>query len=151
MAKYIDSLHKGLTAAKNAEYNRKEVDSVFEELNQLLTGATDGKVAIKRIQFTEPVDLSRAASGSLSAFFARGKYWALAAVFLPSGTIEYTELAKWEQDSSGYPCRLSFGATRFTCEDRAALEEVLETLLADSAVGEILHKYMNMSWPKGSE
>lgn len=144
MAKYIDSLNKGLSAAKDAERNRAEIAAVFRELNEQLNIATDGKVAIELLKLNKPSALKNM---GLASFFDQDKYWALAAVFLPSNTVAPAEIAKWEQDNSGYPCRVIFGADKYYCDDKAALEAVLETLLADAAVGEILHKYMTMPLP----
>lgn len=151
MANYIDSLNKGLIAARDAERNREEVNGVFNELNEQLSSATDNKVAIRRMQFNGPVDLAKAIDGSLSAFFTRSKYWVLAAVFLPDGKVEATELAKWDQDNNGYPCRVSFGANTYFCDDKVALETAMGTLLADSAVGEVLHRYMTMPLPRAEK
>lgn len=146
MSKYIDSFNKGINAAKDAERNRAEIDSVFAELNEQLAIATNNKAAIRRMQFDAPIDYLKAAT-ALSAVFKREKYWTLAAVFLPSRSVESTEIAKWDQDNSGYPCRVTFGSNRYTCEDKAGLESVLETLLADALVGEVLHRYMKMELP----
>jgi len=144
MAKYIDSLNKGLSAAKDAERNREEIAAIFRELNEQLAIATDGKVAIERIEFREPSVLPGL---GLASIFDRKKYWALAVVFLPSKTVAPAEIARWEQDNSGYPCRVMFGVDKYYCDDKAGLEGVLETLLADAAVGEVLHKYMTMPLP----
>lgn len=145
MANYIDSLNKGLSAARDAERNKAEIDAIFKELNEQLAIATGGKIAIERLQFDDP---GLSVSGALSSLFGRPKHWALAAVFLPSNTVVPVEIARWEQDNTGFPCRITLGKNNYSCEDKAGLEALLEVLLADPTVGEVLHGYMNRSEPE---
>ncbi|WP_250501605.1 hypothetical protein [Caballeronia sp. AZ7_KS35] len=146
MANFLESFNKGIAAARDAERNKAEIQEVFDDLNQQLAVATAGKVAIRRRQFNAAIDILGQKNALLSLLRPE-KYWGLAAIFLPSGTVEATELAKWEEENSGYPCTVTIGSQRYVCEDRAALEGVLETVLADPSVGEVLHALMQMPIP----
>ncbi|MDR3482933.1 MAG: hypothetical protein P4L91_19720 [Burkholderiaceae bacterium] len=46
MTYFTESFHKGISAAKNAERNKEEVNAVFAEMNEQLSSATENKIAI---------------------------------------------------------------------------------------------------------
>jgi hypothetical protein len=51
-----------------------------------------------------------------------------------------TQLAKWEEDPAGFPCRLMFGKNDLISYDGQQLEQALIKFLADPVVGEELAK-----------
>ena len=135
MADFSKSFRKGLNAAKDAEENRKEIESVFRELNSALFQETGGKVRIEVREFDVPyraLDLD---------FLKPSKTYLAIAAHNPKvkqGPVK--ELAKWSQDRAGYPCRIELGNMRSSCEDKAALEAQIARLLEDPLVGKALYE-----------
>lgn len=136
MIDFTKHLNIGLDAAKSAEANRAEIDSVFDELNKQLLSATGGKVKIQRLEFREPWKYTKD--------FQPVSYFALA-VCSANQTVKPTEIAKWTMARSGYPCEIELnGNGKWYCEDKSGLETALGTLLQDPLVGETIQKYIRM-------
>lgn len=141
MVDFTKNLQIGLNAAKAAQDNRSEIDSVFEELNKQLLSATEGKVKINRCEFQEGWQFTKN--------FKPVTYWALA-VCSTSPPIRTTEIAKWKMERSGYPCQIELpGNGVWYCDNRAGLENALGRLLQDPLVGEIIQKYISISNSQG--
>ncbi|WP_157376032.1 hypothetical protein [Burkholderia ubonensis] len=138
MTNFISALKQGLDQAKIAEKNRAEINEVFSELNKQL-----GAVSKKRLSIV-PLQASGIPSGSLlQALVTKRSDWSLYARFDNDGKVSTHQIAAWIQSPSGYPCRVDFSSTSYSCEDKSALENVLKLLLSDPTVGEILQKYVN--------
>lgn len=137
MTDYTKAFREGLAAAIVAERARKEINSVFLELNSQLSEATEGKIAIDRKEY----EVREAGLFSLWSFSSpkqKETYWAIAA-YNPSASSQNTkQLAKWEQDHAGYPCKIISGKKETICEDKEALESSLADLLQDPLTGEKL-------------
>jgi len=138
MTNFISALKQGLDQAKIAEKNRLEIHEVFYELNKQL-----GEVSKKRLSIV-PLQGSGIPSGSLLRdLVTKNSNWSLYARFDNDGKVAAHRIASWTQSPSGYPCRVEFSSTSYSCEDKFALENVLKLLLSDPTVGEVLQKYVN--------
>lgn len=138
MSNYIDAYKKGLQAAEEADQARKEIDEVFVELSNQIGEASAGMICIKRREKSVPrgylEQMTRVAAG-----LTQEKYWAIVAYNPKAETPPEKELAKWDQDPRGYPCRIVWGDTKYFCEDREALETNLAKLISDPITGETLY------------
>jgi hypothetical protein len=136
MPDFIRAFQRGQELAKAAEASRKEIDSVFLDLNSQIGKATDGKVTLKREQFDEPLENPMEAL----SFKPRQKYWAITARHSNNATVGPFVLARWLESPAGYPCRIVLRGETTFCENKAGLEAALTALLSDAAVGEFLYK-----------
>lgn len=136
MSNFKKSFGIGIQSAVEADKNRAEIDEVFSRLNEDLYELTNGKVELERRQFTEATNPL-----NINALLNQEKYWAIAA-HNPKTEDKPVEIAKWNQDRSGYPCRIRFGNKKFICEDSEGLVEALEELLEDPYTGEICNNLM---------
>ena len=142
MVDYAAAFRQGLEAAKAADVARREIDSVFAELNRQMLEASDGKIRVDRTQEYVPEHGFAALAVLVSG--KRDTYWAIVA-HNPSVTKSpVKELATWSQDRAGYPCKVAFGGVNESCYDRAALENCLAQLLSDPVVGERLSSLMRL-------
>lgn len=146
MVDFSESFSIGISAAERAETNREEISGVFKDLNNQLSRSTNGRIVIKRVEFYENPNLLT------MDWFKTGlkKYWAIAATN-PYADSKNEELAKWDEDRGGYPCKIRFGEYDLHCEDKEALEERLSALLRDPIVGETLHKLMQLPDKKNED
>ena len=156
MIDYKVAFREGLTAAEKADMARKEIDSVFEQLNHEISEASDGKIVIERQTFYVPDTRNEViqAFDAITSFPNQPKrptYLAIAArnPTIPDGPVK--ELASWSTDRKGYPCNISWeGKTQF-CEDKEALEEALAELLRDPIVGQKLYALTKLEPPTEEE
>lgn len=140
MVNFIESFSKGIRAAQKAEENKDEIDSVFNMLNEQLQAESAGRLEIKVTFKTNPfLEFFAVAS---SAPKAAANYWAITASNPLAENSQPAEIAKWKFDQNGYPCQVITENEEIYCEDKAALESALQTLLASQAVGDKLYKVM---------
>ncbi|MBR9905441.1 MAG: hypothetical protein GYB15_17345, partial [Gammaproteobacteria bacterium] len=142
MVDFKKFLEKGLSAAEKAEANKAEIDSVFEELNQQMDEATNGKIYISRVEFY--VNSPIADLASLANLRPREKYTAIAAKNRTIQDCEYKQLAKWKIDRNGYPCTIILDRDEMYCEDKTFLEKNLHRLLTDPVVCDQIYKLLSM-------
>ena len=115
MADYIQALKKGLQAAEAADRARKEIDSVFEDLNQQLHDGMEGKIAIKRKELEVEKLRMPWEFGTIDYKLIMGlgdpkaTYWAIVAYNPKITRSPVRELARWRQDRGGYPCKIMLG------------------------------------------
>jgi hypothetical protein len=145
MVNFVEAYKTGLDFAELADKRKQEVDAVFKNLNEQLSEVTEGKLYISIKNSLAPDSLLASPTNMLKTLLTRQVYDAIVAEnpFVKSSTIE---LARWEQDRSGYPCKISIISSGETiyCEDKSGLEEGLAQLLCDPAVGKILHNLVNL-------
>lgn len=142
MINFIGSIEAGLNAAKNAEKNKLEIQSVFDELNRQLNDKYKGLLFVDREEFYVNdtfMDLARIAN-----LLDREKYSAITAKNPLAKEYKSFELAKWKMDRNGYPCQIIFGHTDKFCEDKASLEQALMELLREPTVGDKLYNAMKL-------
>ncbi|WP_139831488.1 MULTISPECIES: hypothetical protein [unclassified Pseudomonas] len=140
MVDFISSFNKGQDAAKKAEANKDEIDSVFDNMNKQLGEASSGALKVDIVFKSNPfMDFLSVTSKSK----AGGSYWALAAVNPLAESYEPKEIAKWKADQNGYPCLVITDAEEIYCEDKSALEKALSSLLARPEVGKVFRLVMN--------
>ncbi|MBN2239379.1 MAG: hypothetical protein JW712_06370 [Dehalococcoidales bacterium] len=119
----------GLKAADDAELAREEIDQVFQDLNEQISVASEGKLQIIRHKFEAFESFS---------FSPPEKYTAIAAVNPMNKHRSPEELAKWSMDRTGYPCKINWGEKEELCQDKEALARSLADLISDPVVGEQL-------------
>jgi hypothetical protein len=150
MPDYSKALQDGFDRARKADAARKEIDAVFEDLkNQILT-ATDNKVSIERRRMTIPTpEISTvSAPGFFSLPAPPVRYWAIVA-FNPNLPKEKLfELAGWEMDKAGYPCKVTWSKQEHICEDKNALTACLFELLSDPTIAEMLYTLTKLEQTK---
>ncbi len=139
MIDYTKSFTVGIKAAVKAETNKSEIGDVFSDLNKQLDNITDGKVTINRVQLYKQTHALR-----ITFMEPRKYYWAIAAENPKTENSSVKELAKWEMDRNGYPCKITLGNDEIYCEDKVALERGLSDILQDSIVGDVLQKLMRL-------
>jgi hypothetical protein len=142
MVNFIEAYKSGLNSAELAEKNKKEVDSVFSDLNQQLKEVTDGRIVILQRQFLQ--------RGNLPSFIdmVTGNYYSEKEDKNPFVPGSDKELARWSQDRSGYPCKIILGSETMYCQDKKGLENGLATLLRDPVVGETLRNLQYLPLPE---
>lgn len=142
MTNFIDAFKDGLNAAEVADLARRDIDDVFSNLDKQIRKGSNGKLSIEKSEYEVP-------SISWTKIFPippkpKETYWAIVA---KNPTIEQsyeTELARWQMDRRGYPCKLIWTQQEQVCEDRTALENCLAELLRDPIIGERLYALMNL-------
>jgi hypothetical protein len=139
MIDFKESFNTGIQSAKKGEESRREIQGVFDDLNDQLTELTNGKVKISRVQFYQPHNPLK-----MSFLEPRKSYWAIAAENPKSEQGSTEELAKWSMDRAGYPCEITLGNDYLSCEDKESLENGLSEVLQDPLVGEILSKLLRL-------
>lgn len=145
MVDFISSFQKGISAAQDAERNRKEISFVFKELNRQLDEATEGKIEIVRMDFDEPS--KDVFTNALAAMLNSKKYRAIAVRHKIHKAFNAKELAKWRQGPAGYPCWLTTSDLDLACENRQALEQGLAALLSSPSAGEAMYQAIKFEPP----
>lgn len=154
MADYISSFKEGLAAAEAAKLAKKEIDEVFVEFDKEIKKVSEGKVSIIRKKLKKYEKETTTIQESVR-FMVEPRptinYWAIVAYnpTIPESPVK--ELAEWNQDRLGFPCRIGWGNIKHTCEDRQALENTLAELLRDPVVGELLYALMRLGPPSHTE
>ena len=147
MVNFVEAYKDGLNSAELAEKRKNEINSVFNDLNQQLADATNGKVFILRMDFREEIK-----NKSDPRFFANlimePKYYSAIAAENKAVKNSARELARWAEDRAGYPCKITLDSATMYCEDKKGLENGLEKLLRDPVVGETLRKLQNLPLPE---
>jgi hypothetical protein len=137
MTDFKKALEEGISAAQKADFERKQIEEVLEELDRQIAQATGDKVRIQRMEIPPSlVDFFRPEARRESS------YWAIAAYSTKVPDKSEKELAKWSVAPSGYPCKVAWGNTIRYCEDRESLELTLADLLRDPEVGQKIHSLM---------
>ncbi|MCX7113073.1 MAG: hypothetical protein NTX45_23740 [Proteobacteria bacterium] len=142
MVNFVEAYKSGLNSAELAETNRNEINSVFSELNQQLKDVSDGRIFISRKSI-----LDKGISSILNMNMMNNYYLAITAEN-PFVTNSEKELARWDQDRSGFPCKIILGSETMYCRDKKGLENGLAVLLRDPIVGETLRKLQNLPLPE---
>jgi hypothetical protein len=141
MVDFIKSFQKGLDAAKTAEENKEEIQSVFRELNEQLSNSSDGTLFIERQTLyvnNSFHDMNLVVTGQKRATHT--------VIYVKNPKVKHSDktLAKWKINRNGYPCQIILDDEQMFCEDKAALENSFKELLRNSTVGDILYKVMNL-------
>ncbi|MGF6518638.1 hypothetical protein ABH912_006104 [Pseudomonas sp. BT76 TE3572] len=140
---FENSFKKGLEAAEAATKVNMEIDLIFKDLDDQIKSASDGKISIV---FKRKRDSLGALAGFISNSFQepmKFKTYIVAVNEAAGGKEE--DLAVFERASHGYPCHLSYGDQAIYCNDKAALEKQLSTMLANVNIGKQLTRLLN--WP----
>lgn len=143
MTDFRAAFQAGQEAAILAELARKEISDVFVEICKQLADVTDGKVEIYRIEYEKQKD-----PFIFTLFAPKETFWAIAARNPKAEDSKPRQIALWEQDRSGYPCKITWGSIDHNCHDRESLEDCLVSLLGDAVVGEKLRGVMMLPPPQ---
>jgi hypothetical protein len=146
---FSKSFHEGIKAAQHAEISRAEIAQVIDALSTQIASLTDGKLEIF-IGETDNILRSMAAVAiKINRFDAPPRppvptkdKW-IYARNVKAEEPNAARLAKWEQSSEGYPCRITFNETDVRCHDREALLHALADMLSDAWVGEQLKNLLS--------
>jgi len=141
MTDFKIAFRQGLNEAGKAIKARIEIKRVFEELNKQIGEISDNKVQIELQKFKEDVNVL-----DLIKFpFPQVPTYTAIAAFNPRvKNSPMKPLARWQQESKGYPCKISWDGNTKYCEDRNALEHALSELLKDPLIGEDLDSLMKI-------
>ncbi|AHD17268.1 hypothetical protein C163_16450 [Pseudomonas sp. FGI182] len=151
---FKESFGKGLDAAAKAQELTNEIDSIFEELDQQIQEASDGKISIFRKSTYESLDSTASVGlGTIGAATAAATLAAsgllnrkkVTGIFAnrPGSKKDSIQLGTFKIHKKGYPCEIQFGDDRLICEDKKSLEKALNYLLSDVEIGKSLAKIMN--------
>lgn len=140
MTDFIDAFNGGLKAAEAAGRARREIDDVFSNLDKQIRKGSDGKLSIEKSEF----EIQSWRSVITIPPRPKKTYWAITAINPTIKESHESELARWQMDRCGYPCKLSWSQHEFICVDRAALESCLADLLKDPIIGGYLYALMNL-------
>lgn len=135
MTDFTKSFNAGMQAATQAESNRAEVDDVFKELNEQIGSLTDGKVQFSIRTFDEKIN-------PLTNIFTDRKQYTAIAAHNPKAATEWVELALWEQDVYGYPCKVHLGRETKYCEDKEAVSNAIRALISEVGVAKKIRNLM---------
>jgi hypothetical protein len=131
MSKFAEFAKLGMDAWNTAVEARREIASVFDELNKDLGTLGDIRLEVK--EFHEMPGM-----GIVQAFFNPKQYSALAIVCTTNDSFQPRQLARWKQPHAGYPCWVITGEEEVSCEDKTSLENELGKLLSSAKGGEAL-------------
>lgn len=142
MVNYKASIEEGIKAAKIAEANKAEIQSVFDEMNRQIAEHTGKPIVIRPRECHAPSSMFNRIDRQVKSFYGLSSdddnsYWAIVAFTENSAMYE---LAKWELDKNGYPCSISYRNVLNRCENKEALEQALARLLQDPDVGEAIYQ-----------
>lgn len=136
MSNFMQALNQGLTAAKQAQESRKEIEGILAELNAELDRLADGKVELAIV----PIEQTMNAFSRLAlSFDPKAKSQQVLAVRPKRGEGYIPRMiARWTQGEAGYPCTISYEDRQATCADAEALTHELEQLVSTPSVGEAI-------------
>jgi hypothetical protein len=143
MTDFIKAFQDGQHAAEVSERARREIDQVFNELNEQIAAATGGSLGIMPMQF--PVKKSAWDVFNLNFPPEPQKYyWAIGAYNPSVGDSSKRQIAMWSKPPTGYPCKITIGGKSIICEDKEGLELALSELLLDPSIAEVLCTLKNL-------
>jgi len=141
MKNYKESLLAGVQAAKNAERQRQEIDSVIESINEQIKEFSSDKAGFGVVAFYRREESSAPESLFPTVAEMFNKYKTVS--YLGLGILNHEgkkgiEIATWSKSDSGYPCTITFGGEKYFCSEKAELENVLNYLLKEVKTGEAI-------------
>jgi hypothetical protein len=145
MNDFVKAFQLGQTAAEKAQADRTSIARILNKLQTEVLEATNQTIEITLAEQTAMKDLLSHAT-TINALLEevpgkkRGRVLFLCARNIKVENSKLTQLAKWEEDPAGFPCRLMFGKNDLISYDGQQLEQALIKFLADPVVGEELAK-----------
>lgn len=138
MTDFGERLRRGLKAHEEANAAKKEIMSVISALDDAVDRETGGEIGIKLTSSY----VGNAFSAARIAALATGtpapalemEHW-IAAFSKNHKDLKPLSLARWEMDSTGYPCTIRFDRERLDAYDRTSLESALGELLEYPGTG----------------
>jgi len=148
MVDFEKSFANGLQAAAEASAKIAEINLVFDDLNQQLHAASDGKIKILRKTRSNNLLTAMMGIGSIRSKppleTKADETTYLVAVNPLAKNSNESDIAVWSVDSRGYPCQIKFSGENFFCEDKAALEKILALMLSEPEIGQVFQRLINL-------
>lgn len=146
MRDFKGSLLVGINAAKVAENNREEIDSVLKNINDQIYDYSSNKATFGVRRFSrEEVQATKNIFPTVADLFNNKKYvWYEGLAISDCNGGDPIEIAKWSKSDGGYPCTISFGGEKFVCGKKAELENALSNLLQEVKTGEAILEKIRM-------
>ncbi len=139
MPDYRKALRDGLKSAEDLARVKSEIAQIWKNFVKELSEETDGRI---NINIKKEIEQETGLFAAPLLGRQHRTYLAIVAENPKSKNKLEKELARWEQERTGYPCRIIFGDVQLRCDDAGALESALVQLLRDPIVGEKLHALM---------
>jgi hypothetical protein len=139
-ANFENSFKKGLEAAEAASQVNLEIDSVFEELNNQIHSASEGRI---KFELRRKRDNISALSSLVANGFDSPIKVKTYIVAINDAAKKEEELAQFERASTGYPCHLDYEDQKIFCNDRSALEKHLSIMLSSVNTGKKMARLLN--------
>ena len=133
MNEFLVAIRTGMDAAQVAQQEHAEIKGVLRRLEESLESATSGTVTIKIIK--RALNSDNELLQTFAFFFAKEKYSAIVLKGLKHSPSKIIEIARWRQDSLGYPCKITVGMDEYVCTDAESLTSVLTKIIVTSTVG----------------
>jgi hypothetical protein len=138
---FLQAINVGLEKSKKSLEARKQVDEVFNKVNDDLKHFTEGELTLERSVslLAKAVMVHGALTGVESADFEHDKL----VLRLKSSAGNFTEdVAGWKQRTAGFPCVLKFDGQELSCGNPAYLSEGLVELFGSIRFGDALMRLM---------
>lgn len=136
-------LNNGLAAAANARKNKEEIQSVINELSEVIKEHSNGLITLavtteqrlaKGVGLGSLVGSAAAVGLGLSPYI---DYQALSFVLKKDKVVKKEKIAEWRiDDSDGYPCVISYNGDDISCGSKEMLERALGGLISNASTGE---------------
>lgn len=141
MRDFKDSLLAGIAAARVAENNRSEINSVLDNLNRQVNEISQNKAIFARGRFVRRQESNAAQAfvnlaQQLTMNHASKTYEGLG-IYDSEGKNGIV-IAEWTEDDSGYPCIVSCGGEKLVCSNKTELENALSYVLREVKTGEAI-------------
>nr|WP_088190399.1 hypothetical protein [Pseudomonas sp. A46] len=137
MASFVESLKKGVKAAKDYDKNQKEIQAIFEELERSIKKFTNNKVGVAKApsssSFKSTKELVKAAKAVAKSKNKNGS------IFLYSTDNSHIErIADWHQIDSDFSFSLIYEGKQIITKSTEQLKVALGQLLESPSVGSAL-------------
>ena len=143
MASFIDAFRDGMAAAKTVRENFREVQRVLLHLKEEVFIETSGRVSVRICRLVSKDKLNWSTlEDTLKLRKDDVHYYAICADN-PQVQDSLIELARWEQDKTGYPCRITTEGRVFHCDNRDKLEAGLQEMLRQTENGMRIARLMS--------
>src|SRR5688572_6729312 len=107
MASFIDAFRDGMSAAKSVRENFKEVQRVLLHLKDEVFVETGGRVSVRICRLVCKNSLNWTTLEDTNKLKEKELHYYAICADNPQVQDSLVELARWEQDDAGYPCRIT--------------------------------------------
>jgi hypothetical protein len=136
MVNFTDAVKQGIAAAIAEDNERLEIQSVINELADTVNEISDGSATVRVEE--RAIKTSNEFMHSVMFMLSRNRYKALLVVPQNSASQKH-EIARWSQETAGYPVKIGVANEELICPDKMALKEVLAQLATSSIIGRAIN------------